>query len=100
MSMTKLTLSADRAVIELAREQARQDGISISAMFSGFIHARAQLREKKSIRLGPLARQAMEIGRNAPKVPINISDRELIEEALAEKYKVKFSIDSRSISGT
>lgn len=90
MSMTKLTLSADKAVIELAKEQARRDGISISAMFSCFIHARAQLKEKKAIKPGPLTHQAMEIGRKASKIPTNISDRELIEEALAEKYKVKF----------
>ncbi len=89
MSMTKLTLSADKAIIELAREQARRDGTSISAMFSGFIHARAQLKKKKSIKPGPLARQAMEIGLKSSKIPTTISDREILEEALAEKYRIK-----------
>ena len=89
MSMTKLTLSADKVVIDLAREQARRDGTSISAMFSGFIHARDQLKKEKSIKPGPLTRQAMEIGRRTSKIPTNISDREILEEALGEKYRIK-----------
>jgi hypothetical protein len=87
--MTKLTLSADKEIIELAREQALLDGTSISAMFSGFIHARARLKNEKSIRLGPLARQAMGIGRKASKVTTGFSDRALLEKALTEKYGMK-----------
>ena len=88
MPATKLTLSADMEIIELAREQAKREGISISAMFSNFVRAKNQKREKS--KYGPLTRRMLEIGDEASrKIPKNKTDRELIEEALAEKYGVE-----------
>jgi L-rhamnose isomerase len=88
MPTTKLTLSAEKEIIELARSQAKREGISISAMFSNFV--RAKNRKIKKSKYGPLTRQMLEIGNEASrKISKNKTDRELLEEALAEKYGVE-----------
>ena len=85
MSMTKLTLSADEHIIALAKKQARQDGLSLSAMFSSFIRARSRQKKSKLV-IGPLTRQALEIGQKYSNKKSIQADDELVEEALAEKY--------------
>jgi hypothetical protein len=87
MSTTKLTLSTDEQIIALAREQSKREGISISAMFSNFIRAKAS--KKKIVKYGPLTRQMLAIGQEASKkIPKNKTDKELLEESLAEKYGI------------
>lgn len=88
MSLTKLTLSVDKKIIALAKEQARQDGISVSAMFSGFVRARSQRKKEKPTTPGPLTRQALDIGRKASRSTARKSDKELIGKALTEKYGI------------
>ncbi|MDV6214114.1 DUF6364 family protein [Mucilaginibacter sp. L3T2-6] len=46
--MTKLTLSADRDVIELAKSIASEDNISVSKLFKTLITDLAKKREKKN----------------------------------------------------
>ena len=88
MPLTKLTLSTEKEIIELARAQAKSEGISISAMFSNFVRAKNQ--KKVKAKYGPLTRRMLEIGDEfSRKIPKNKSDRELLEEALAEKYGVE-----------
>ncbi|MDO3641620.1 MAG: DUF6364 family protein [Mucilaginibacter sp.] len=48
MGMTKLTLSADRDVIELAKSIASEDNISVSKLFKTLITDLAKKREKKN----------------------------------------------------
>ena len=86
--MTKLTLSADEKIIAIAKKQARQDGISVSAMFSNFIRARFTYKNGKKITVGPLTARASAIGKLASKNKLKTSDKELIENALTEKYGI------------
>ena len=86
MSMTKLTLSADKRIIEQAKELAREDGTSVSAMFSEFIRARGLRKRRKPTVPGPLTRQALGIGKKASNASPNKPDKELLEDALVEKY--------------
>ena len=84
--MKKLTLSADEEIIKMARKLAEREGVSISSLFAGFIRARVQQAFPPRIKLGPLTRQALAISRRSG-LP-GKSDREAIEESLAEKYGI------------
>ncbi|MCC5831223.1 MAG: hypothetical protein JJU36_17425 [Phycisphaeraceae bacterium] len=83
--MPKLTLSADKDVIEKAKQLAKERGTSVSAMFSQFVEnmASADQGPAPRDRLGPITRKAMGL----VKLPPDKSYRELIEEAIIERYK-------------
>lgn len=80
MPTTKLTLSADRELIRRAKKVAAKNGTSLSAMVSNYLSTLTA--EEKEFQPGPLSRQATGLA----KVPKGKSDRELLEEALSEKY--------------
>ena len=46
---TKLTLSIDEELVQYARHQARQDGQSVSDMFSSLLLARKSQTERKAV---------------------------------------------------
>jgi hypothetical protein len=77
----KLTLSSDPEVIAEAHRLAEQSGTSISSMFERFIRHLAGWKSS-TVTLGPLTRKAT--GMIA--MPKDRSDREILEEALLEKY--------------
>jgi hypothetical protein len=83
--MPKLTLSADKDVIEKAKHLAQERGTSVSAMFSQFVENLASTDKSSAPRerLGPITRKAMGL----VKLPPDKSYRELIEEAIVERYK-------------
>lgn len=81
MSRTKLTLSADRDLVEEAKKLASREGTSLSSMFSRFLDS-VLARSRKTERIGPLARKATGL----VKLPAGKTDRELLEEALVEKH--------------
>jgi len=84
MRMTKLTLSADKELIEEAKQLAAQEGTSLSSMFARFLRAVLMGRKKKGTP-GPITAKA----RGLVKLPAHKSDRELLEDALAEKHGLK-----------
>ncbi len=85
MATVKLTLSADEKIVRKARQLARKNKTSISAMFSRLVLAMSKREEMKPEELGPLTRQAI----GMVKLPRGKSDREILEEALMEKYGLK-----------
>jgi hypothetical protein len=79
--MKKLTLSADPAVIEEARELAEQTGTSVSSIFARVVRLLAA--QRRSTRpLGPLTRKAS----GMIVLPKGRSERQLVEDALLEKH--------------
>jgi len=80
--MPKLTLSAEKDVIEKAKQLADERGTSVSAMFSQFVRATSSPTESVKRPLGPITRRVAGIA----KVPADKSYRELIEEAVMEKH--------------
>lgn len=80
--MAKLTLSADREVIDKAKRLAAERGTSVSAMFSEYVTREAERAGKSQRELGPITRQALGL----VKLPPDKTDRHLLEEALAEKF--------------
>lgn len=82
MAKSKLTLSADPELVERAKKLAARQGTSLSAMFTRFLETLLKRQAGQEITPGPLARQATGLA----KAPRNKSDRELLEDALAEKY--------------
>jgi hypothetical protein len=80
----KLTLSMDEDVIEKAKRLAAANNTSVSAMFTGIIRGMAK-RTRSEIPIGPIARKATGI----VKLPKGKSDREILTEALMEKYGFK-----------
>lgn len=81
MRRTKLTLSADRELIRDGKKLATRYGTSLSSMFSRFLAAVLAGRRGK-FRPGPLTRKATGLAR----LPAGKTDRELLEQALGEKY--------------
>ena len=84
MPTAKLTLSGEKSTIELAKKLARERHTSVSAMFLSYISAlaRGQNTDLEEEDIHPLARQALGMAKfSDPR-----SDRELMEEALMEKY--------------
>jgi|HubBroStandDraft_6_1064221.scaffolds.fasta_scaffold1997943_1 hypothetical protein len=79
--MTKLTLSADPAIVELAKSLAAEQGTSVSAMFERFITLAAAKR-RKTIPLGPLTRRMTGI----VKLPKGATAQTVLEEALLERH--------------
>ncbi len=89
MATTKLTLSVDTEVVSWAREISKEKGISISSFFSKSVRA-VKYPEKKKIKLGPLTREAMAIGREVgKKLPPDFDVKEVLTDALMEKYGLK-----------
>ncbi len=84
MRMTKLTLSADHELIQEAKKLAAQEGTSLSSMFSRFLQA-VLLGRKKQEEPGPITAKA----KGLVKLPARKEDRELLEEALTDKYGLK-----------
>jgi hypothetical protein len=96
MRRSKLTLSVEKDLIEKAKKLALQQGTSLSSMFSRFLSTvlsgnsgmfRSGPSSKKvsgraKIRIGPITRKLA----GSVKFPPGKTDRELIEEALGEKY--------------
>jgi hypothetical protein len=86
MATVKLTLSADEKVVRKARQLARKNKTSISAMFSRLVLAVSKREAMKSDEeLGPLTSKALGLVR----LPPGKSDRELLEESLLDKYGFK-----------
>jgi hypothetical protein len=80
--MSKLTLSADPAIVELAKALAAEQGTSVSAMFERFITLAAAKR-RRTIPLGPLTRRMTGI----VKIPKgDASARTVLEEALLDRH--------------
>lgn len=96
MRRSKLTLSVDKDLIEKAKKMALQQGTSLSSMVSRYLFAVLNLNSggfrhgpltgkataPEKIRIGPITRKLCGI----VKFPAGKTDRELLEEALGEKY--------------
>ena len=83
MPATKLTLSVDRALIERAKEFARKEGTSLSSIVSRFLESLVA-DEIPTARPGPLTKAATGL----VNLPDDISDKDLVEDALVDKYGV------------
>ena len=83
MRTTKLTLSTDKGLLAEAKKLAVQEGTSLSSMFARFLRAVLQERNRPA-QPGPITRRATGL----VKLPPGKSDRELIDEALAERHGV------------
>ena len=81
--MSKLTLSVDQAVIDRAKEIARANGTSVSAMFSQFVRS-MDSRKSSDLKIGPLTRKLTGIA----KLPPGKDYREVLTDALYEKYGI------------
>jgi hypothetical protein len=89
MALTKLTLSVDEQVIAWARELARSEQSSISSMFSRYVQGLRSGDQNLPAKLGPLTREALAIGHDVRQhLPRGAGDKELLVQALAEKYGV------------
>jgi hypothetical protein len=81
MVMAKLTLNADREVIEQAKRVAAQRQTSVSALFSRIIRALADGRDKDRT-VGRLARRASGV----IELPKGRSHKDMLGDALRDKY--------------
>ena len=81
--MTKLTLSIDENVVEIAKEIAEANNTSVSAMFSQFVQSMADRRVRPGD-VGPLTRKVSGI----VTLPKGKNYKVLLSESLAAKHAV------------
>lgn len=83
----KLTLSIDADVIEKAKKKAKQEGKSLSAMVEDYLVFSTEdipnLPSKKSDYIEAVEKLA---GSLKMKFPKNKSDKQILQDALVEKY--------------
>ena len=84
MAKIRITLSMSEDIVRRAKRLAKKRQTTVSALFSEWV---ASLDEDPMDRraLGPLTKRA----RGIAKMPEGASTRELIEESLLRKYKIK-----------
>jgi hypothetical protein len=80
--MPKLTLSANRELIEKAKRLAKERGTSVSQMFSQFVESLDDSRRQRRPS-APITRRLRGLARVSP----DRTDRELFEEAILEKER-------------
>ena len=89
MTTAKLTLSADKDVIDIARKLATEEDTSISAMFAGFIKAKSRTHKLNLANLAPNTKHAIELGQElSAKLPDDFDYKKELADAIAEKYGV------------
>ena len=86
--MTKLTLSANPATVDLAKHLAAEQGTSVSAMFERFVSLVAAQRNA-TVKIGPLTRRASGMvtlakGANAK----GANARRTLEDALLARHQL------------
>jgi hypothetical protein len=81
--MTKLTLSIEPSVVKKAKQMAEANHTSVSAMFSQFVESASAPRGRRP-KIGPLTRKLSGV----IELPPGKDYKKLVEEALADKYKV------------
>ncbi len=79
--LKKLTLSVDEETLEDAKRLAMRSGTSVSAMFRRLVRTMAR-KEPARVQLGPITQRATGL----VVLPSERTDRELVEEALEERY--------------
>ena len=89
MTMSKLTLSAEKDVIDIARKMAIAENTSISAMFAGFIKAKNRTHKLNFSSFAPNTRNAIELGRElGDRLPADFDYKKELADAISEKYGV------------
>jgi len=81
MAITKLTLSADKELIQEAKKLAAENGTSVSALFARLLRAMTHAGGSQE-GPGPLTRKATGLIR----LPRSVGDEQLLGEALTDKY--------------
>ena len=82
--MSKLTLSADSATVDLAKALAAEEGTSVSAMFERFVAMKAAQRGGAT-KVGRLTRSVS----GMIKLPKGATARQVLEDALLERHGLK-----------
>ncbi|MBI2440332.1 MAG: hypothetical protein HYV35_03060 [Lentisphaerae bacterium] len=85
MSMTKLTLNAEPALINAAKKLAAERNTSVSALFSRLVATMGRTERAKSPTMGPITRKATGLLR----LPAGRTPREILAVALSEKYGLR-----------
>ena len=83
MATTKLTLSADAALVRRIKQLARRQHTSVSALFARYAEHLTRESGEELANLGPLTRRASGMIR----LPRNVPDRQLLEDALAASHE-------------
>lgn len=83
---TKLTLTIDKEVIQLAKEYASQKGRSLSDIIENHLRLLTTNKKNKKLELGSITKATKGIAR----VPKGFDYEKALEDALMEKYlKIK-----------
>ena len=82
MTTVKLTLSAEKSIVDRAKRLAAENGTSVSSLFARLVSAMSQPTQEGNIPIGPLTQEATGL----ITLPHNLSERQILEDALTEKY--------------
>lgn len=84
--MKSLTLRVDERVIDAAKQYARTHGTSVSALFTRFVREITAEEPQEEHKL--LGNSLTQKATGLVSLPEGVSDKKLLEDALAEKYEV------------
>jgi hypothetical protein len=84
MTTVKLTLSAEKSIVDRAKRLAAENGTSVSSLFARLVSAMSQPTQEGNIPIGPLTQEATGL----ITLPRNLSERQILEDALTEKYRI------------
>ena len=82
----KMTLTFDEETASIAKNIARIEGSSVSALVRNFFKLRAGIEKKSEITLNPRLEKLLAEGRKIKSKNINLTDKELIARSRMEKY--------------
>jgi hypothetical protein len=82
MSMVKLTLNAESALIGAAKKLAAERNTSVSALFARLVITMGRTEHAQPPPIGPITRQATGLLR----LPARRAPKEILAVALSEKY--------------
>ncbi|MDD3695843.1 MAG: DUF6364 family protein [Lentisphaeria bacterium] len=84
MTTQKLTLTASPEVVSLAKELAKKENTSVSAMFANFIMAQTRMKTqtRKKTQIGPLTKALSGV----VKLSDDFDEKQFIENALVDKF--------------
>ncbi len=80
--MKKLTLNAEESIVEEAKRIAREQGTSVSSLFSRWIGTLAHRKQTGAIPANSIAARA----RGIAQLPQGQSEKDVLADALTDKY--------------
>ncbi len=82
----KMTLTFDEETAHIAKNIAREEGTSVSALVRAFFRSRAASQKRTEAHLNPRLKKLLDEGEDIMSKEVNLSDKELIRGVRMGRY--------------